>query len=143
MQRYTISLDDDLAAQFEQWSGRHGYANRSEAIRDLVRDRLGTEVLKKSGHGHCVAVVAYVYDHLERALGQRLVEDQHSHHDLSVSTLHVHMNARDCLEIAVLKGHTDEVRMVANALVAERDVRSGMVHLIPVDRNQASGHSHG
>jgi CopG family nickel-responsive transcriptional regulator len=142
MQRYTISLDDDLAAQFEQWSVQHGYANRSEAIRDLVRDRLGKESLQQANQSHCVAVVTYVYDHHERAIGQRLLEEQHAHHDLSVSTLHVHLDEKNCLEIAVLRGHTHEVQAEANSLVAKRDVRHGMVHVIPTDSAAGSTHTH-
>ncbi len=142
MQRYTISLDDDLARQFEQWSELHGYANRSEAIRDLVRDRLGKESLQDAKVDHCVAVVTYVYDHHERSLGQRLLESQHDHHELSVSTLHVHLDREHCLEVAVLRGHLAEVQHEANGLIAERDVRHGMVHLIPVDPTRHPPHSH-
>ena len=141
MQRYTISLDDDLAQQFERWSEQHGYANRSEAIRDLVRDRLGKESLQDPEAVHCVAVVTYVYDHRERALGQRLLESQHDHHDLSVSTLHVHLDRVHCLEVAVLRGHLKDVQGEANGLVAERDVRHGNVHLIPVDATRHPPHS--
>ncbi|MEP6632668.1 MAG: nickel-responsive transcriptional regulator NikR [Luteimonas sp.] len=144
MQRYTISLDDDLAVQFETWAERHGYGNRSEAIRDLVRDRLGKELFQHAKLDHCVAVVTYVYDHHERTLARRLLEDQHAHHQLSVSTLHVHLDPQRCLEVAVLRGHTGEVQAEANALVAERDVRNGMVHLIPVDPTPPHApHSHG
>lgn len=103
MQRYTISLDDDLAEQFELWAQRHGYANRSEAIRDLVRDELSKESLQDAKNDHCVAVVTYVYDHHDRTLGRRLLDEQHAHHDLSVSTLHVHLDTERCLEVAVLR----------------------------------------
>lgn len=143
MQRYTISLDDDLAAQFERWSEQHGYANRSEAIRDLVRDRLGKSLLHHAQLDHCVAVVTYVYDHNERTVGRRLLKDQHAHHQLSVSTLHVHLDPERCLEVAVLRGHTGEIQTEANALVAMRGVQNGMVHLIPVDPTTHTPHSHG
>lgn len=133
MQRYTISLDDNLAEQFELWARQHGYANRSEAIRDLVRDKLGKESLQHAHGSHCVAVVAYAYDHHDRTLGRRLLDGQHEHHQLSVSTLHVHLDAERCLEVAVLRGHTSDVKTEADALIAERHVRNGSVHLIPMD----------
>lgn len=132
MQRYTISLDDDLAAQFERWATQHGYANRSEAIRDLVRDRLRDDTLQHAQRGPCIGVVTYVYDHHDRTLARRLLEEQHAHHDLSVSTLHVHLNSERCLEVAVLRGHASEVQAEADALIAERHVRNGSVHLIPM-----------
>lgn len=131
MPRYTISLDDELAERFEQWTAQRGYENRSEAIRDLVRERLGFESLELDPGSHCVATVAYVYNHHERDLAQRLTKRQHSHHDLTVSAMHVHLDPDHCLEVTVLRGHTDEVRGEASALVAERGVHHGRVHLIP------------
>lgn len=132
MQRYTISIEDELAARFEAWIERHGYQNRSEAIRDLLRDRLGTETLNTASGSHCAAAVTYVYDHHERELSQRLTEHQHGHHDLTVSTLHVHLDAEQCLEVSILRGHSKEVMARAEALVAERGVRHGQVHVVPL-----------
>lgn len=131
MQRYTISLEDDLAERFEEWTRRHGYENRSEAIRDLVRDRLARETLEDR-HTQCAATVSYVYDHHERELGQRLIQHQHDHHDLTVSTLHVHLDEALCLEVAVLRGNSREVVARARELTAERGVRHGEVHVVPL-----------
>lgn len=144
MQRYTISLDDDLAAKFDQWTQERGYQNRSEAIRDLLHERLGSESLEQDPGGHCVAAVSYVYDHHERELGRRLIELQHRHHGLTVSTLHVHLDTDRCLEVAILRGHTDEVRTEAGAMIAERGVRHGRIQLIPEQPAALhGGHSHG
>ncbi len=131
MQRHTISLDDELSERFERWIEQRGYANRSEAIRDLVRERLGNELLSRDPGSHCVAAVAYVYSHEERELANRLTREQHSHHDLSVSTLHVHLDTDRCLEVAILRGHTEEVRAQSGALIAARGVLHGHAHLIP------------
>lgn len=143
MQRYTISLEDSLAAQFDEWISRHRYQNRSEAVRDLLRDRLGREALDDApSSGQCVACVAYVYDHHSRELGRRLADGQHQHHDLTVSTLHVHLDAEQCFEVALLRGEPEQVRAQAESLVAERGVRHGKVHVVPIAAPKPEAHSH-
>lgn len=132
MQRYTICLEDGLAERFEAWTQRHDYSNRSEAIRDLVRDRLGEEILQSEAEAHCTATVSYIYDHHERELGQRLLQHQHGHHDLTVSTLHVHLDSSQCLEVTILRGVSSEVSARARALVAERGVHHGRIHMLPL-----------
>lgn len=142
MQRYTISIEDELAERFEAWIARHGYENRSEAIRDLLRDRLGNETLNAAPGSHCAAAVTYVYNHHERELSQRLTEHQHSHHDLTVSTLHVHLDAEQCLEVSILRGHSAQVMSRAEALVAERGVHHGRVHVVPLTPRFVLMHGH-
>lgn len=103
MQRVTITLDDDLLETLDSLSQRRGYNNRSEAIRDILRSALAQEATQQHGT-QGFAVLSYVYEHEKRDLASRIVSTQHHHHDLSVATLHVHINHDDCLEIAVLKG---------------------------------------
>ncbi len=103
MQRVTITLDDDLLETLDSLSQRRGYNNRSEAIRDILRGALAQEATQEHGT-QGFAVLSYVYEHEKRDLASRIVSTQHHHHDLSVATLHVHINHDDCLEIAVLKG---------------------------------------
>ncbi|WP_054954319.1 nickel-responsive transcriptional regulator NikR, partial [Citrobacter amalonaticus] len=103
MQRVTITLDDDLLETLDSLSQRRGYNNRSEAIRDILRGALAQETTQEHGT-QGFAVLSYVYEHEKRDLASRIVSTQHHHHDLSVATLHVHINHDDCLEIAVLKG---------------------------------------
>ena len=88
MQRLTISLDDELAEAFEELMRRRGYANRSEAVRDLLRRELGESDLNSGTSRQCVAVLSYVFDHHERQLSSRLTTMQHDHHDLAIATLH-------------------------------------------------------
>ncbi|WP_418117339.1 nickel-responsive transcriptional regulator NikR [Variovorax sp. 350MFTsu5.1] len=147
MQRFTISLDDELAAQFDQLIASKGYVNRSEAVRDLIRSALGSAVLdttprKKGPAPWCVANVSYVYDHHEHTVTSRVLDLQHDHHDLVITSLHTHLDHDHCLETVVLRGPTEAVRACAEQLVALRGVRHGNVHLVPMD---ASGerHSHG
>ena len=91
MRRLTISVDEQLATQFDELIERKGYLNRSEPFRDLVRGSLEESRLKSGTARHCIARVSYVYNHHERNLATRLTEEQHEHHDLTVSAMHVHL----------------------------------------------------
>jgi CopG family transcriptional regulator, nickel-responsive regulator len=134
MQRVTVTLDDDLMAELDRMIEVRGYQNRSEAIRDLARSGLQQAAAEtaKDG-GECVAALVYVYDHAARDLSRRLVENLHGHHELSLATLHVHLDHESCMEVTVLKGQGGEVQHVADHIIAERGVRHGRLVVIPVD----------
>ncbi len=140
-ERFTISLEDELAAQFDAYLQDKGYGNRSEAVRDLIRDRLGEEQLGAKGNGHCVASLTYVYNHHQLDLAGRLTDTHHQHHDLTLATQHVHLDHDNCLETVLLRGPATAVRAFAEAVIAERGVRHGKLHMIPVQL--ADEHSHG
>ena len=142
MERITISLDEELASAFDSLIAARGYSNRSEAMRDLLRAELERSRQAKSEGEHCIATLSYVYNHHERELAERLTGLQHAHHDLTVSTLHAHLDHDNCLECAILKGPSAEVRRFAEAMVAERGVRHGSLNLISVELARG-GHSHG
>lgn len=142
MERVTISLDDDLLEQFDGHIGRKGYGNRSEAIRDLLRERLEADRLATDANAHVVGCLSYVFNHEQRDLSGRLTRAQHDHHDLVVSTLHVHLDHENCLEVAVLDGHAEDVRAFADATIAETGVRHGSLHLVPAERVRGA-HRHG
>ena len=130
MQRVTITMDDALLAELDELVVRRGYQNRSEALRDLARAGLRQAEPPSSG-APCVAALVYVYDHARRELPHRLANEFHGHHDLAVSTLHVHLDAESCLEVAVLKGAADAVRHMADHVIAERGVRHGQLVMLP------------
>lgn len=140
MERITLSVDDSLARQFEGWMARQGYVNRSEAFRDLLRQQLDRESIGGDNAGHCVGSATYLFDHHERQLTRRLTEQQHAHHDLCLATQHVHIDHDACLETTLLRGPTAAVRKFANALIAERGVRHGHVHLVPVKLDISATH---
>lgn len=144
MERITISLDEALAEAFDALIARRGYINRSEAIRDLLREQL-EEDRQRAGESsavHCVANLSYVYDHHQRDLAERLTALQHDHHDLTVATMHAHLDHDHCLESVILRGPTASVRAFSDALTAERGVRHGQINIVSVEL--ASGaHSHG
>src|SRR5437660_723037 len=124
--RITMSLETALLEAFDKHITGKGYENRSEAIRDLIRDRLIREQAKHRD-GEQVAVVTMVYDHHARELASRLIDKQHHHHDLVVSTLHVHLGARHCLEVSVLRGPGKEVTHLGDELLATKGVLHGEI----------------
>src|SRR5437868_14964723 len=105
--RITISLETSLLEAFDAHIAGKAYENRSEAIRDLIRDRLIREEAKHQS-GEQVAVVTLVYDHHARELAAKLIDKQHHHHNLVVSTMHVHLAERHCLEVSILRCRADE-----------------------------------
>ena len=131
MQRLTFSVDDDLAEDFERLIKTRHYKNRSEAIRDLVRREIASEITE-SGDGDCVAVVAYAYDHKTRALSNRMVEHQHEHTSLVISSMHVHLNQDKCVEAVVMRGKMRQVRHLAETMIAETGVENGSIGIIPI-----------
>ena len=141
MERFTISLDGELAREFDALIAERGYGNRSEAVRDLLRAQLELWRQTRDEAPHCVANLSYVYNHHERELAERLMSIQHDHHDLMVSTLHAHLDHENCIESAILRGPTVEVRQFAERLMAERGVRHGKLNLVSVELGQR--HSHG
>jgi CopG family nickel-responsive transcriptional regulator len=141
MQRLTITIDDDLLGEVDEFIAQQGYANRSEAFRDLLRSGLEHSGGATSGNRHCIATLSYVYDHAARELPKRLTNDYHAHHELAQATLHVHIDHDSCLEVTVLKGRGSEVKAFADHVIAERGVRHGHVVMMPIEPH-AHGHSH-
>ena len=144
MQRITITLDDDL----DHLITEHGYQNRSEAIRDFTRAGMQQTVQKSGQSGECVAALVYVYDHAARDLSRRLMENYHGHHDLSLATLHVHLDNDSCMEVTALKGPGKEVQHFANHIISERGVQYGRLVMSPTEpaktaaKNKHLAHRH-
>ena len=149
MRRITITLDDDLMEELDTMIAEHGYQNRSEAIRDFARAGMQQAAHAKGKSGECVAALVYVYDHAARDLSRRLVENYHGHHDLSLATLHVHLDDDNCMEVTALRGSGTEVQHFADHIIAERGVKYGRVVMIPTETGKnkdfprkRTGHRH-
>ncbi len=142
MRRLTISVDDDLADTFDRLVADKGYENRSEAFRDLLRDELDRKRLQVGDAKFCVGVLSYVYNHHERNLPGRLTTMQHGHHDVTVATLHAHLDHDNCIESVILRGPTSAVVAFAQAVIAEKGIRHGEFRPIPVDAGAAHHHLH-
>ena len=115
-------------------AGRRPCATSS--ARQLDRDRLAEPETE------CIGALTFVFDHETRDLAQRITTAHHDHHDLSVASMHVHLNHESCLEVSVLRGGLKEVRGFADAVASQRGVRSAKLHLIPA-RIAAEKHAHG
>ena len=142
--RIGVAIDEDLLQRFDSWLGARGGGNRSEAFRDLIRDRLITAEIAE--HSDVVASVSLVYDHHQRELNQRLTDLQHHHGDMVVSALHVHIEHDRCLEVVVLRGRASEVRAFADRLIGEKGVVHGgvfMTRRLERGRAKAGHHAHG
>lgn len=141
MQRISISIDDELLDVIDSVSRKRGYASRSEALRDILRESVMREKTAEDGAAQCFATLSYVYEHETRDLARRLTNAQHHHHDLSVTTLHVHVNEHDCLEVAVLRGKVADIRAFADSVTTQRGVRLHSLHIMPIDAmSQDPGH---
>ncbi|MDI3317551.1 MAG: nickel-responsive transcriptional regulator NikR [Bacillota bacterium] len=126
VQRFGVSMEAALLGRFDAYVRNHGYANRSAALRDLVRDRLVEEAWRNES-GEVAGAAILLYDHRKSGLSDELTEIQHHHARLVVSTSHVHLDAANCLEVVILRGPAAEVREVAEQLRTVRGVHHGRV----------------
>lgn len=124
--RISVSLEAALLAAFDGYMKAKSYTTRSEAIRDLIRDRLVRQQSEEPT-GEQVAIVILVYDHHAHDLASRLIDKQHHHHHVVVSSLHVHLGERHCLEVTVLRGPAAEVHQLGDELLAVKGVLHGEV----------------
>ncbi|HEY3318032.1 MAG TPA: nickel-responsive transcriptional regulator NikR [Coriobacteriia bacterium] len=123
--RFGVAMDEELLTRFDGLVARRGAAaNRSEAVRDLVRDALVDAEWEESG-GECVGTVTMVFEHGHSDLSDKLDALQHAHHDKIVSAMHVHLDAHACLEVLVVRGSAADVRSIADTLLGTKGVKHG------------------
>src|SRR5580698_1105293 len=124
LSRIGVSLDSELLQRFDSFISDQGYENRSEAFRDLIRDRLvGAAVV--GANSPVVGTVKLIYDHHSRLLPEKLTDIQHDSHELIISTLHAHLDHETCLEVIVLRGKSREVQKLADRLISTKGVQHG------------------
>lgn len=124
--RFGVSIPDDLLEKFDVLIRGKGYNNRSEAIRDLIRDRLVEEMWTEADQD-VVGTVTVVYNHEQSDLAQKLTEIQHQKHDLIISSVHVHLDYHNCLEVLIMRGNPDQVRRTGEQLISTRGVKHGKI----------------
>ena len=123
--RFGVAMDEDLLMRFDGLVARRGVAaNRSEAVRDLVRDALVDAECEDSS-GEIVGTVTMVFDHRASDLSDKLDALQHAHFDQIVSSMHVHLDAHNCLEVIVVRGTSGNVRAIADGLIGTKGVKHG------------------
>ena len=122
--RFGVSLPEDLLKRFDENISNRGYSNRSEAIRDLIRDNLVKNEWENIS-GDTAATVILVYDHHQRGLTSQLTEKQHEHHKYIIATMHAHLDKDNCIEVILLRGKTHKIRKVAESLSSQKHVKLG------------------
>ncbi|MDZ7271251.1 MAG: nickel-responsive transcriptional regulator NikR [candidate division KSB1 bacterium] len=122
--RFGISLDEELLQRFDALIEEKGYSNRSEAIRDLIRDALVQREWEKEA-GERVGTITLIYDHHLRELPERLTELQHRYTGQIISTMHVHLDHDNCLEVLAVRGEAQVVRNIADQLIGTKGVKHG------------------
>jgi CopG family nickel-responsive transcriptional regulator len=124
LSRIGIAVDSDLLRRFDRFIAKQGYDSRSEAFRDLIRDRLVSSATA-AGDAAVVGTVTLIYDHHTRLLPEKLTELQHDHHDVVISTTHAHLDHDTCLEVLIVKGKSKDVQTFADSLISTKGVQHG------------------
>ncbi len=132
MQRIGVSLEASLLEKFDEVIALQGYTNRSEAVRDLVREKLTAEQLNNPD-AEAVAGVFVVYDHHHSDVSQKLTKLQHNELLKTISSMHVHLGHHDCLEVILLKGKIKEIKKLAENIVSLKGVKLGKVNFVATD----------
>ncbi len=123
--RFGVSIEDDLLENFDALSNDRGYANRSEALRDLIRKSLIKNKITFDADTQVLGSLTLVYDHHSTSVLQDMAEIQHHHHNLILSVMHLHVNHTDCLEILALSGNTQQINSLADELISLKGVKHG------------------
>jgi CopG family transcriptional regulator, nickel-responsive regulator len=124
LSRIGVAIDADLLEKFDHLIESRGYTNRSEAFRDLIRDELVEQSWQRPD-SQVVGTVTLVYDHHVRLLNEKLTDLQHAHFHQILSTLHVHLDHDNCLEVLVVRGKAGQVKKIADALISTKGVKHG------------------
>ena len=122
--RFGVSIDEKLLDRFDSIISEKGYVNRSEAIRDLIRDMLVKEETSDP-EAEVMGTLTLVYSHDVHEISDKLNDVQHEHFGNIISTVHVHMDEHNCLEVLLLRGSAAEVKRIADNLLAIKNVRHG------------------
>jgi len=142
LSRIGVSIDSELLHQFDSFIAGKGYENRSEAFRDLIRDRLVASVVV-AANAPVVGTVTLIYDHHTRLLPEKLTDLQHENHAIVISTLHAHLDHESCLEVVVLRGKSRDVQRLADRLISTKGVQHGrLVMSSPETVSHHSGSHH-
>ena len=145
LSRIGIALDSELLKRFDRSIGRRGYTNRSEAFRDLIRDRLVAEQTA-SPDATVVGTITLIYDHHAHGVTEKLTEVQHENHDLVVSTSHAHLDHDSCLEVLIVHGKSARMEQFADRLIGLKGVQHGrLVMTVPahaIEHSHEHGHKH-
>jgi CopG family nickel-responsive transcriptional regulator len=130
--RFGVSIEPGLLKKFDRVIKKKGYTNRSEAIRDLIRKNLVTEKTKDP-QSEAIGTLTMIYDHHAGDLTNKLLDLQHDHTDEILSTAHIHIDHRNCLEVLVLKGKTGRIQKLADNIRSLKGIKHGELVLTGVE----------
>ena len=122
--RFSVSLPPSLLSQLDRMASEKGYDNRSLAIADMIRDHL-VEHRQKFGSEEIAGTITLVYEHHKQHVQETLTDIQHDHHAVIISTLHVHFDHHNCLEVLIVRGQAAVIRKIADELIAAKGVKHG------------------
>jgi CopG family nickel-responsive transcriptional regulator len=132
--RFGVSMESLLLERFDRFIELHGYPNRSEAVRDLVRERL-VRGEWEGGDTETVGTITLIYDHHMRELTEKLTEHQHRQHDAVISAMHVHLDHHNCLEVLAVKGRAGSIQKLADDLLGLKGVKHGKLVMTTTGRD--------
>ncbi|MDO8955629.1 MAG: nickel-responsive transcriptional regulator NikR [Deltaproteobacteria bacterium] len=132
--RFGVSIEESLLKNFDRLISRKGYQNRSEALRDLIRESLVQEEWEE-GKKETVGTIAIVYSHHTRELSRTLTEMQHRYYQSILSTLHIHLDEHNCLEVLVVKGRGEDIKKISERLIGTKGVKHGKLSLTTTGRD--------
>jgi CopG family nickel-responsive transcriptional regulator len=133
VERIGVSVEKELLSKFDKLIARQGYQSRSEAIRDLVRQRLSEELVGDP-KAEAVAAVTLVYDHHSTKLMEKITSLQHSHLLQTISAMHIHLDEHECLEVIVLRGRVGEIKKTAENIVSIKGVKLGRINFVTTEQ---------
>jgi len=140
--RIGVSLEPELLEDFDKLIDRKGYITRSEAIRDLIRSALAKEILKEDENAVVFGTITLFYNHSKSGVKERLMEIQHEHCQRILSSIHVHLDIEQCLEVLIVNGTVKEVRQLSDELGSVKGVIHRTLHRTPVSLSEESAHVH-
>lgn len=127
--RTALAIEEDLLGRFDKWMAGHGYTNRSEALRDLIRSAL-VEAEWARPTAKVIATLSIVYDHEQHELAQQLTHLQHADHHAVLCSQHVHLDRHKCLEVIIMSGTARQLRRICDAITAAKGVKAGKLTLL-------------
>jgi CopG family nickel-responsive transcriptional regulator len=134
--RFGVSIEESLLKEFDRLIARKGYSNRSEALRDLIRESLVQEEWEE-GKKETVGTIAIVYSHHTRELSRNLTDMQHRYYQSILSSLHIHLDEHNCLEVLVVKGRGKDIKKISDRLIGTKGVKHGKLSLTTTGKNLA------
>jgi len=127
--RTALAIDRNLLERFDKWMAAHGYTNRSEAVRDLIRSALVEAEWEDPAAG-VIAALSIIYDHHRQELAQQVTQLQHADHHAIMCSQHVHLDKDRCLEVILMQGPARQLRRIADTIAATRGVHAGKLTML-------------